>query len=85
MELDHVYIDDVYRSKGVGKKLMEYVTEYAKEKKCNWLELNTYVHNFPSHKFYYNQGFVAKGYHFVRGGDLVKNRSKKKKKKYAFR
>tara|TARA_R100000306_G_scaffold40319_3_gene39611 strand:- start:4876 stop:5301 length:426 start_codon:yes stop_codon:yes gene_type:complete len=66
MELDHVYIDDVYRSKGVGKKLMEYVTEYAKEKKCNWLELNTYVHNFPSHKFYYNQGFVAKGYHFVK-------------------
>ncbi|WP_339702374.1 GNAT family N-acetyltransferase [uncultured Marixanthomonas sp.] len=66
MELDHVYIDDEYRSKGVGKKLMEYVTRYAAEKECNWVELNTYAHNFASHKFYYNQGFVAKGYHFVK-------------------
>ncbi|RFN59850.1 GNAT family N-acetyltransferase [Marixanthomonas ophiurae] len=66
MELDHVYIDNEYQSKGVGKKLMEFVTEYAVKKECNWLELNTYVHNFASHKFYYNQGFVAKGYHFVK-------------------
>ena len=66
MELDHVFIDDDYQSKGIGKQLMDFVTEYAKEKQCSWVELNTYVHNFPSHKFYYNQGFVAKGYHFVK-------------------
>ena len=39
---------------------------YAKKNSCNWIELNSYVHNFPSHKFFYNQGFVAKGYHFVK-------------------
>ena len=66
MELDHVIIDDTHRSKGVGGLLMEFVYAYAKEKSCKWIELNTYVHNFPSHKFYYNQGFVAKGYHFVK-------------------
>ena len=66
MELDHVYIDDAYRSKGVGKKMIQFLTEYANKKECSWMELNTYVHNFPSHKFYYNQGFVAKGYHFVK-------------------
>lgn len=66
VEVDHVIIDDAYRSHGIGKILMEYVYEYAREKSCKWVELNTYVHNFPSHKFYYNQGFVAKGYHFVK-------------------
>lgn len=66
MEMDHVIIDDTYRSNGIGKMLIEYVSDYAKKKSCNWVELNSYVHNFPSHKFFYSQGFVAKGYHFVK-------------------
>lgn len=66
LEIDHVIIDEDYRNKGVGKTLMEFVYGYARKKSCNWIELNTYVHNFLSHKFYYNQGFVAKGYHFVK-------------------
>lgn len=66
MEIDHVIIDETNRSNGVGKQLMAFVSDYARQKSCRWIELNTYVDNFPSHKFYYNQGFVAKGYHFVR-------------------
>jgi GNAT superfamily N-acetyltransferase len=66
LEMDHVIIDDAYRGHGVGKMLVEFVSDYAAKKSCNWVELNSYVHNFPSHKFFYNQGFVAKGYHFVK-------------------
>lgn len=66
VEMDHVIIDDAYRSHGIGKMMVEYICDYAKKKSCNWIELNSYVHNFPSHKFFYNQGFVAKGYHFVK-------------------
>lgn len=66
LEMDHVIIDDAYRSHGLGKMIIDYVGEYARKKSCNWIELNSYVHNFPSHKFFYNQGFVAKGYHFVK-------------------
>ena len=66
LEVDHVVIDEAYRNQGIGNNLMEFVYDYAKNKTCNWVELNTYVSNFPSHKFYYNQGFVAKGYHFVK-------------------
>lgn len=66
IEVDHVIIGENYRNQGLGDKLMKFVYEYAKKKDCRWVELNTYVHNFPSHKFYYNQGFVAKGYHFVK-------------------
>ncbi|MCG2418171.1 GNAT family N-acetyltransferase [Aequorivita sp. F47161] len=66
LEMDHVIIDDAYRGRGIGKMLIDFVTDCAKKKSCNWVELNSYVHNFPSHKFFYNQGFVAKGYHFVK-------------------
>lgn len=66
VELDHVYIDENFQNKGIGKKLIDFIANHVTKKGCNWMELNTYVHNFPSHKFYYNQGFVAKGYHFVK-------------------
>lgn len=66
VEMDHVIVDETNRNHGIGKQLMAFVTDYARQKSCRWIELNTYVDNFPSHKFYYNQGFVAKGYHFVR-------------------
>ncbi|MCZ4318056.1 GNAT family N-acetyltransferase [Aequorivita viscosa] len=66
LEMDHVIIDDAYRGRGIGKMLIDFVTDCAKKKSCNWVELNSYVYNFPSHKFFYNQGFVAKGYHFVK-------------------
>lgn len=66
LEMDHVIIDDSYRNHGIGKMMIEFVSDYAKKKSCNWIELNSYVHNFPSHKFFYSQGFVAKGYHFVK-------------------
>ena len=69
-EVDHVVIDESYRGQGIGDRMMRFVYDYASKKGCRWVELNTYVHNFPSHKFYYNQGFVAKGYHFVK--DITK-------------
>ena len=66
VEIDHVYIDEAYRNKGLGKKFLNWIYEYVKTKGCNTVELNTYVHNYPSHKFYYNEGFEALGYHFLK-------------------
>ncbi len=65
-EADHVIITSGYQGKGLGKKLMQWVYDYVQSKGCVWIELNTFVHNFPSHKFYYNEGFVSKGYHMVK-------------------
>jgi len=66
VETDHIIIDKKYRNKGIGDLLFKFVYSYAQEKDCKWVELNTYVSNYPSHKFYYNQGFVIKGYHFIK-------------------
>ncbi|WP_283636025.1 GNAT family N-acetyltransferase [Aquaticitalea lipolytica] len=66
VEVDHVYIDDSYRSKGLGKQFFNWLYEYVKQKGYETMELNTYVQNYPSHKFYYNEGFQILGYHFLK-------------------
>ena len=66
VEPDHVYIDDNYRGKGLGKEFFKWIYKYVKEKGCESIELNTYVSNFESHKFYFNEGYKILGYHFFK-------------------
>ena len=66
VEIDHVYIDDGYRGKGLGKQFLNWIYDYVQSKGCTTIELNTYVQNYPSHKFYYNEGFEILGYHFLK-------------------
>ena len=66
VELDHVFIDDGYRKKGLGKQFMKCIYDYIAQKGYQTVELNTYVQNSPSHKFYMNEGFEILGFHFLR-------------------
>ena len=66
VELDHVYILPEHRGSGLGKQFMRWIYNYVKKKGCKTVELNTYVNNYPSHKFYYNEGFEILGYHFLK-------------------
>jgi len=65
-EPDHVYINPEYQNRGFGKEIFEFIFSYCKEKGCETSELNSYVQNFRSHKFYMNHGYVIKGYHFLK-------------------
>ncbi|MFC5046833.1 GNAT family N-acetyltransferase [Aquimarina hainanensis] len=65
-EPDHVFIEEAYRSKGIGKMVFEWIYEYARSRGCEASELNSYVINYPSHKFYLNEGYEIWGYHFVK-------------------
>jgi len=69
IEPDHVMIDPAYQGKGIGKKLFEWIFRYAEENGIEASELNTYVNNAGSHKFYFNLGYIIKGFHFVRFKD----------------
>ncbi|WP_396173853.1 GNAT family N-acetyltransferase [Flavobacterium sp.] len=66
LELDNVIVHPNHRSKGVGKLLTEYLNQKAIETGCKLVALDAYTTNFPAHKFYYNHGFVPKGFHFVK-------------------
>lgn len=65
-EQDHVYILPENRNGGLGKKVFKWIFNYAISKGCETFELNSYVNNYPSHKFYMNLGYDIKGYHFVK-------------------
>lgn len=65
-EPDHVILKPEYQNRGFGKQIFEFIFDYAREKGCETSELNSYVQNFKSHKFYMNHGYVIKGYHFLK-------------------
>lgn len=66
VEIDHVFVDDVYRNRGIGQKLLEWIETYAQSKGYETIELNAYVENEMSHRFYLRQGYKKLGFHFLK-------------------
>lgn len=66
VEPDHVFIEEDYRGNGLGKQFFEWIYAYVIKKGCEAVELNTYVTNASSHKFYFNEDFKILGYHFLK-------------------
>ncbi len=66
LEIDNFIVHSDHRKKGVGKMLTDYIDKIAKEKNCTMIVLDAYTGNFKAHRFYYNQGFAPKGFHFVK-------------------
>jgi GNAT superfamily N-acetyltransferase len=64
LEVDNVIVDDSERGKGHGKVFFDFIQKWAAENQCQTIELNTYVSNALSHKFYFNAGFSILGFHF---------------------
>jgi hypothetical protein len=64
LEVDNVIVDPDLRSKGVGKHFFTHIQDWAVRNSCNTIELNTFVQNSKSHKFYYNEGYAILGFHF---------------------
>ncbi len=65
-EVDHVIIDDSYRNLGLGQLFFKWIYSYLRKKGCEGTELNTFVNNRKSHKFYYNEGYEIFGFHMVK-------------------
>lgn len=71
IEPDHVMIDPGYQDRGVGRLLFDWIFNYARQNGFDATELNSYVNNTRSHKFYYNLGYEIRGFHFVKLIDRV--------------
>ncbi len=66
MEPDHVVIQNKHRNKGYGEILMNWTHQYAQNTGCEAAELNSYINNPKSHKFYENLGYEKLAYHFLK-------------------
>lgn len=66
LEYDNIVVHKDYRSSGAGKLIFDYLTKKALQLNCNMMSLDSYTSNFKAHKFFYNQGFGPKGFHFIK-------------------
>ena len=66
MEIDNFIVHPEHRSRGIGKMLTDYVNQKAIDLNCTMIVLDAYTQNFTAHKFYYNQGYQPRGFHFIK-------------------
>ena len=60
VELDHVFIENDYRNKGLGTQFINWIQDLCQIKRvCQAIELNAYIDNEPSQKFYERDGLSA--------------------------
>ena len=66
IEIDNFIVHPDHRQKGVGKAMTNYLDQKAKELDCSMIVLDAFTGNFKAHRFYYNQGYSPKGFHFLK-------------------
>ena len=66
IEIDNFIVHPEHRSRGIGTMICDFIEAKAKDLGCTNIVLDAYTTNFPAHRFYYNQGFGPKGFHFVK-------------------
>ncbi|MBS1583785.1 MAG: GNAT family N-acetyltransferase [Bacteroidetes bacterium] len=66
LEIDNFIVDEAHRGQGVGERLVDRMAEEARREGCRLLMLDAYVENFQAHRFYYRNGFHARGFHYLK-------------------
>ena len=66
LEIDNFIVHPKFRMKGIGKMMTDYIDAKATELNCTMIVLDAFTGNFVAHRFYYNQGYAPKGFHFVK-------------------
>jgi GNAT superfamily N-acetyltransferase len=66
IEMDNFIVHPDHREKGVGQTMTDYFNQKAKDLGCTMIVLDAFTGNFKAHRFYYNQGYSPKGFHFVK-------------------
>ena len=66
-----LYVDDLVttegaRSRGVGRELLEELTQRAREGGCQLIDLDSGVHRADAHRFYMREGLTISSFHFAR-------------------
>lgn len=56
-ELGGLLVDESYRGKGLGGKLMEKVEDWARQKGCQTVSLRSNIIRQKAHRFYLGRGY----------------------------
>ena len=66
----NLYVDDLVtaeasRSHAYGSRLLQWLIQYARDKDCDSFDLDSGVHRFRAHRFYFREGMHIGAYHFT--------------------
>ncbi|MCV9949111.1 GNAT family N-acetyltransferase [Paenibacillus sp. BT-177] len=59
VEVDILWVDQVHRGKGYGSQLLDEIEQMARDKGCNFIQLNTF--SFQAPEFYEKHGYEVVG------------------------
>lgn len=72
IDLDNLVVDEKQRGRNIGKKLVAWVENLAKQAGCAQTGLDCYVTSDAACRFYFREGYIIKGYHFVKTIEKIK-------------
>jgi GNAT superfamily N-acetyltransferase len=64
--VDDLVTDETKRSIGVGKLLLDGLTEEARRRGCNTIDLDSGTHRTDAHRFYFRERMVVKVFGFTK-------------------
>jgi GNAT superfamily N-acetyltransferase len=64
MYVDDLVTDEVSRSRGAGKAMLDWLVEYARAERCGELHLDSGVQRHEAHRFYLRERMDIVFYHF---------------------
>lgn len=73
IEIERIYIKKTFQGKGLGKKLVHFTLQLAKEMKKNYVWLGVWEKNIDAISFYKKMGFKKAGRHSFRMGNELQN------------
>ena len=66
IEIDNFIVHPNHRKKGIAKMLTDYLEKKAVALDCTGIVLDAFTGNFTAHRFYFNQGYEPRGFHFIK-------------------
>lgn len=69
LQPSNLVVDENFRGQGIGKKILNYLENKARNLGCDKMVLDSYTENKKSHSLYFNEDFYIRGFHFMK--DLV--------------
>lgn len=69
LEVERIYLRRSFQHRGMGRTLIAYAEQIARQEKRDWMWLGVYEHNLVAQRFYARDGFVRVGQHVFQVGD----------------
>ena len=66
LQVSNFVVDANIRSRGVGRKILRYLEQIARDLNCQKFVLDSYTENKKSHPLYFSEGFYVRGLHFMK-------------------